>query len=45
MFGYKWDGKYWKDGDGNRISEQEYQDVIKKAREQMQLMFGGYLKK
>jgi hypothetical protein len=51
MFGYKWNGKYWSDNKGNRLSEKEVQDkavqAIKEAQQKQaeQNMFGGYLKK
>ncbi|MGK2864917.1 MAG: hypothetical protein ACSLE0_23495 [Chitinophagaceae bacterium] len=45
MYGYKWNGKYWIDPKGKKVSQLEYDNVIKKSNEQKQAMFGGYLKK
>jgi hypothetical protein len=41
MYGYKWNGKYWTDPKGKRVSEVEYQNALN----QIQNMFGGYLKR
>jgi hypothetical protein len=45
MYGYKWNGKYWVDPKGKKVSEAEYKNAIATNQKQMQSMFGGYLKK
>lgn len=45
MYGYKWNGKYWVDPKGKKVSQTEYDNAVDKTQTQMQKMFGGYLKK
>ena len=45
MYGYKWNGKYWVDPKGKKVSQTEYENAVDKTQTQMQKMFGGYLKK
>jgi len=43
MFGYTWDGEYYRDKKGNKISESDFELALKTI--QNSNMFGGYLKK
>lgn len=45
MYGYKWNGKYWTDPKGKKVSDGEYLAAIKQHEAQKEQMFGGYLKK
>lgn len=45
MYGYKWDGKYYSDGKGNKLTSAEYENLLDKHDKAKSNMFGGYLKK
>ena len=45
MFGYSWDGKYWKNKKGDQLSDADYKKVMENLNKSKANMFGGYLKK